>query len=310
MKHNIKNLTLAAMFLAIGLVLPFLTGQIPRIGNMLLPMHIPVFLCGLICGWQYGGAVGFVLPLLRAALFGAPVFFPTATAMACELMTYGLVAGLLYSCSRWQCIRALYRSLIAAMLAGRAVWGVVQMIQLGAAGSGFGWQMFLAGAFLNAVPGIVLQLILIPALMLALHRTGLVPFHKRDAQRCKPCRRTARPGSSRWTDGAPREKPRWRRVCSSGAGAMWCIWTTFSCARPSGPRRVCGSRAGTWTGSASSRRCCVRCGAGRAAPTARTIAAHRDGSRLFASSRRRSRLSRVHTAAIPTCGIYMTCICS
>ena len=60
MKHNIKNLTLAAMFLAIGLVLPFLTGQIPRIGNMLLPMHIPVFLCGLICGWQYGGAVGFV----------------------------------------------------------------------------------------------------------------------------------------------------------------------------------------------------------------------------------------------------------
>ena len=181
MKHNIKNLTLAAMFLAIGLVLPFLTGQIPRIGNMLLPMHIPVFLCGLICGWQYGGALGFVLPLLRAVLFGAPVFFPTATAMACELMTYGLVAGLLYSRSRWQCIRALYRSLIAAMLAGRAVWGVVQMIQMGVGGSGFGWQMFLAGAFLNAVPGIVLQLILIPALMLALHRTGLVPFHKREA---------------------------------------------------------------------------------------------------------------------------------
>lgn len=66
----LKNLTLAAMFLALGLVLPLLTGQIPQIGNMLLPMHIPVLLCGLICGWQYGGAVGFVMPLLRYLIFG------------------------------------------------------------------------------------------------------------------------------------------------------------------------------------------------------------------------------------------------
>lgn len=77
MNKNIKKLTLAAMFLAIGLVLPLLTGQIPQIGNMLLPMHIPVFLCGLICGWQYGAAVGFILPLLRYAIFEMPVLFPT-----------------------------------------------------------------------------------------------------------------------------------------------------------------------------------------------------------------------------------------
>ena len=166
MKHNLKNTTLAAMFLAIGLVLPFLTGQIPQIGNMLLPMHIPVLLCGLI------------LPLLRSALFGAPVFFPAATAMAFELMTYGLVAGLLYSLSKWQCIRALYRCLIIALLAGRAVWGIVQTVQLGVTGSGFTWQMFMAGAFLNAIPGIVVQLILIPVVMVALNRTGLVPFRK------------------------------------------------------------------------------------------------------------------------------------
>ena len=166
MKHNLKNTTLAAMFLAIGLVLPFLTGQIPQIGNMLLPMHIPVLLCGLI------------LPLLRSALFGAPVFFPAATAMAFELMTYGLVAGLLYSLSKWQCIRALYRCLIIAMLAGRAVWGIVQTVQLGVTGSGFTWQMFMAGAFLKAIPGIVVQLILIPVVMVALNRTGLVPFRK------------------------------------------------------------------------------------------------------------------------------------
>lgn len=156
MKRTIKNLTLAAMFLALGMVLPFLTGQIPQIGSMLLPMHIPVLLCGLICGWQYGAVVGAALPLLRSAIFGAPVFFPNATAMAAELMTYGLVVGLLYSISRWQCLRSLYRCLISAMLAGRAVWGIVQVIQLGLSGSSFTWQMFAAGAFLNAIPGIIL----------------------------------------------------------------------------------------------------------------------------------------------------------
>ena len=178
MKKTVKNLTLAAMFLAIGMVLPFLTGQIPQIGNMLLPMHIPVLLCGLICGWQYGAAVGFVLPLLRSAVFGMPVFFPAATAMAFELMTYGLVVGLLYKISRWQCVIALYRCLILAMIAGRAVWGIVQFIQLGVFGNGFTLKMFMTGAFLNAIPGIILQLILIPAIMVALDRTGLVHFRK------------------------------------------------------------------------------------------------------------------------------------
>ncbi|MBD5081237.1 MAG: ECF transporter S component [Ruminococcaceae bacterium] len=178
MKKTVKNLTLAAMFMAIGMVLPFLTGQIPQIGNMLLPMHIPVLLCGLICGWQYGAAVGFVLPLLRSAMFGIPVFFPTATSMAFELMTYGLAVGLLYQISRWQCVVALYRCLILAMIAGRAVWGIVQFIQVGVFGEGFTLKMFMAGAFLNAIPGIVLQLILIPAIMVALDRTGLVHFRK------------------------------------------------------------------------------------------------------------------------------------
>lgn len=175
-KKTTRRLTLSAMLLALGLVLPFLTGQVPQIGNMLLPMHFPVFLCGLLCGWQYGAGVGFVLPLLRSGLFGLPVMFPAATAMAFELMTYGLVAGLLYSRSRWQCLRALYRCLIAAMVAGRLVWGVVQTLQLGLSGGGFTLEMFLAGALLNAIPGILLQLVLIPALMVALHRTGLVPF--------------------------------------------------------------------------------------------------------------------------------------
>ena len=177
MKHNIKNLTLAAMFLAIGLVLPFLTGQIPRIGNMLLLMHIPVFLCGLICGWQYGAVLGFILPLVRYLVFGMPVLFPTGIAMAFELMTYGLVIGLIYSFSRWKCIISLYRALIGAMIAGRIVWAAAQMILLGVSGGAFTMKMFLAGAFFNAVPGIIIQLVLIPTVMVALGRTGLVHFH-------------------------------------------------------------------------------------------------------------------------------------
>ena len=178
MNKQLKTLTLSAMFLALGLVLPFFTGQIPQIGSMLLPMHLPVFLCGLICGWQYGAAVGFIVPLLRSVLFGMPPLFPTATSMAFELLTYGLVVGLLYSRSRWQCVRALYRCLIAAMLAGRAVWGVVHAVLLGATGSSLTMQVFMASAFLNAIPGIIIQLILIPAVMVALNRTGLVPFRQ------------------------------------------------------------------------------------------------------------------------------------
>lgn len=178
LNKHIKNLCLSAMFLALGLILPLLTGQIPQIGNMLLPMHIPALLCGLICGWQYGGLVGFVMPLLRHMIFGMPPM-PNAISMAFELASYGLVIGFLYAHSRWKCIFSLYRSMIAAMLAGRAVWGVVQMAILGLGSDGFTFKMFLAGAFLNAIPGIILQLVLVPAIMVVLNRTGLVPFSKK-----------------------------------------------------------------------------------------------------------------------------------
>lgn len=178
--ERIRKLTLSAMFIALGIVLPMLTGQLQQIGQMLLPMHIPVFLCGLICGWQYGAVVGFVLPLMRSMMFGMPPIFPNATSMALELMTYGLVAGLLYGLSRHQCIIALYRSLVISMLAGRAVWGVAQIVFLNMQGNAFTWKAFMSGAFLNAIPGIAIQLVLIPALMLALHKTGLVKFKRSD----------------------------------------------------------------------------------------------------------------------------------
>ena len=175
----VHTLVLSAMFLALGLVLPFFTGQIPQVGGMLLPMHLPVFLCGLICGWQYGLAVGFVTPLLRLALFSMPPLL-TAVAMAFELAAYGGIAGFLYSRSRWQCIFALYRCLIAAMVGGRLVWAAARVVMTGVVGEPFTWQIFLTGALLNAVPGIILQLIFIPAVMVALDRTGMVRFRRRD----------------------------------------------------------------------------------------------------------------------------------
>ena len=179
MKHaSLKNLVLSALFLAIGLVLPFFIGQIPAIGKMLLPMHIPVLLCGLICGWQWGLGVGFVLPLLRSVLFSFPAMYPNAVGMAVELAVYGAVIGYLYAHSKWQCVKALYKCLIPAMIAGRLVWGAVMIVLMGLGGSMFTWELFLGGAVLNALPGIALQLILIPVVMVLLDRTKLVPFTK------------------------------------------------------------------------------------------------------------------------------------
>ena len=177
LKRQIQRLVLAALFLSMGMVLPFFTGQIPQIGNMLLPMHLPVLLCGLVCGSGWGAVVGFVVPLLRGMLFGMPPLFPAGLAMAFELMTYGLVVGVLYSRSKWKCVVALYRALIPAMIAGRLVWGAVRVILTGVGGEAFTWAMFLSGAFFTAIPGIILQLVFIPIMMVSLGKAKMVPFH-------------------------------------------------------------------------------------------------------------------------------------
>ena len=178
-RTQIKKLAIAAMLLAIGYVLPFFTGQIQQIGNMLLPMHLPVMLAGLILGWQYGLAVGFITPITRSLIFGMPMLYPSAVAMAFELATYGAVIGLLYALFKRRGVLSVYSALIPSMLLGRAVWGIVMTAILGISGDAFTLSAFLAGAFLNAVPGIVLQLILIPFIMLLLDKTKVVRFSKR-----------------------------------------------------------------------------------------------------------------------------------
>ena len=182
MKKRTQKLTLSAMFLAIGMVLPFFTGQIPKIGNMLLPMHIPVLLCGFICGWFYGLATGMILPILRSFIFGMPMLYPMAIAMAFELAAYGAIVGILYTCSEKKTTASVYRALVAAMICGRIVWWMAEVVLLGVNGSAFGWKMFVSGAFLNAIPGILLQLILIPAIMSAVRRAGWKPEEKQEGE--------------------------------------------------------------------------------------------------------------------------------
>lgn len=171
--EQIRKLTFSALYLAISLVLPFLTGQLPEIGAMLCPMHIPVLLCGFVCGWQWGLAVGFIAPLLRSVMFGMPQMFPTGVAMAFELAAYGAFSGILYKVLPKKNVY-IYVSLIAAMVLGRAVWGAVRFAIAGLTASEFPFSAFLAGAITTAIPGIVLHIILIPILVMVLKKARLV----------------------------------------------------------------------------------------------------------------------------------------
>ncbi len=173
----VRALVLSALMLALALVLPFLTGQIPEIGGMLCPMHLPVLLCGFLCGPGWALAVGFIAPLLRYVLFQMPPIYPVGIAMCFELAAYGLVAGVFYRRLPKK-LWAVYASLVTAMVAGRIVWGAVRAIISGVGGAAFTWQVFLASGFTQAIPGIILQLVLIPILVLALQRAGLAEVRR------------------------------------------------------------------------------------------------------------------------------------
>lgn len=167
-----RKLICSAVCLALAMVLPLLTGQLEQIGSMLCPMHIPVLLCGFLCGWPWGLAVGFIAPLLRFVIFGMPVIFPKGVAMAFELAAYGALAGYLYRRLPKR-PRNLYIALIAAMAGGRMVWGIVQYLLAGLQSTDFPFSAFLAGAVTNAIPGIVLHIALIPLVVLALKKAKI-----------------------------------------------------------------------------------------------------------------------------------------
>lgn len=181
MKKNsirIRKLCIAAMLLALGWLLPFLTGQNRELGNILCLMHVPVFMAGLALGPWYGLVIGFITPLSRSLMFGMPPLYPIATCMAFELATYGGLSGILYKVlqkkSSGKKIPKLAFSLIVAMLGGRIVWGFAQVLCGLFSQSPFTWSAFLTGAFITAWPGIIMHLILLPILITAFEKAGIL----------------------------------------------------------------------------------------------------------------------------------------
>lgn len=176
-RQKTRNLILTALCIALGFLLPKLFHSIGA-GPVFLPMHIPVFLCGMICGPLYGLACGALLPLLSSFLTQMPPLYPVAVAMLFELAVYGLVSGFLYQKQR----QNVYLSLILAMLAGRLVSGIANTLLLGFVGKSYGFSAFLAGAFLKSWPGILIQLLFLPLLLLALEKAKILPRPEGGAQ--------------------------------------------------------------------------------------------------------------------------------
>lgn len=170
--QNLKKTVGSAVLLALCMVLPLLTGQVPQIGNMLCPMHIPVLLCGLLFGPTLGGAIGFIAPLLRFAIFSMPPIYPVGISMAFELLAYGAITGVMIKILPKK-TPYIYLTLITAMLGGRVVWALVRMLITILGGAPFTFAIFIADGFVNALPGIVLQVLIIPPIVLALKKANL-----------------------------------------------------------------------------------------------------------------------------------------
>lgn len=177
-KTHALKITYSALCLALCMVLPYITGNIPEIGNALCPMHIPVLLCGFLCGPFYGGIVGFVSPFFRSLLTGGyPPIYPTAIAMSFELLTYGIMTGILYKKLPKKNVYV-YVVLMISMLLGRTVWGIVRFILSSVSTDVFTFEMFIMGAFANSVLGIILQIIIVPIIVFSIKKAGFLPSDK------------------------------------------------------------------------------------------------------------------------------------
>ncbi len=176
MNKNLKKLTYSAILMAAAYLLPFLTANNQELGNMLCPMHIPIMLCGIICGPVWGGVIGFATPLLRSFIVGMPPFPLVALPMAFELAVYGAAVGLLYMALLKRFPRlGVYISLLTAMVLGRIALGIAKFAVLGYKDMPFGLSSFIAGSVLPAWPGIVIQFALIPPVIYALKKAKLLP---------------------------------------------------------------------------------------------------------------------------------------
>lgn len=165
---KVMKLVYAGLLTAIGIVLPqafHMFGQ--SAGMVFLPIHIPVLMAGILLGPYYGAAVGFLVPLLSSVLTGMPPV-PKLYFMFFELMGYGIVTGILIRrCN-------VYVSLVGAMLAGRALYGLsliggVWLLHLQAP---FMNQAAFIGGITSGLPGIAIQILILPVLYMALRKGG------------------------------------------------------------------------------------------------------------------------------------------
>ncbi len=170
---TVKKSALCAVCIALCYVLPLTLHGVQDAAKVLCPMHIPVFLCGLVCGWQYGLFCGIAGPALSSAISAMPpaAYLP---AMMVELAVYGGVSGLMMKLVHTKSTYAdLYISLVSAILSGRILAGVAKTY-IFMSGS-YGMKAWIAGSVIESLPGTVIQLVLIPSLVFALMRAHLIP---------------------------------------------------------------------------------------------------------------------------------------
>ncbi|MCL2854230.1 MAG: ECF transporter S component [Defluviitaleaceae bacterium] len=172
MNRPVQNLVIAALLLSIGIILPNVVGNTHWTGAMLLPMHIPVLLAGILLGPRYAAIIGALLPITAFLLGHTPPFTHVIIAMSFELPAYGLAIGILYG-KLPKTFPFLMVSLVGAMLIGRVVSGIANTIMFFVMTNvNFSFEMFITGAFVTALPGIIIQIVLIPAIILGLQKAG------------------------------------------------------------------------------------------------------------------------------------------
>lgn len=166
MKNETRKITLAAMFIALGIILARVFHAID-LGVVISPIHITVMLAGFTLGWKYGLAVGVITPLLNSFLFPTPPLFPLAIGMALELATYGVIIALVYKNLKIfkNNLFNIYFALILAMIAGRIIYGIYYGVIYSIINEPYGFQAFLGSVIITPLPGIVLQILLMPALV-------------------------------------------------------------------------------------------------------------------------------------------------
>lgn len=170
--NRTKKLTITAIMIALCVILPMAFHMIQNAGSIYLPMHIPVLLCGLVVGPVYGLVCGLIGPVLSMLITGmpGPAYLPQ---MMIELAIYGLVTGLLMKVVKTKNTTLdLYISLIGAMLVGRIIAGILQALIFKA--NAYGMSMWVTSYFITGLPGIIIQLILIPLVYNALLKAKLI----------------------------------------------------------------------------------------------------------------------------------------